>query len=287
MSELCIGRASKNSYDYWDSFFNKSRTIFYNVQSYLEHIQKIKDPILKHIALYLVENYEDAKKDFQKDDRHNVPCSSLNRWLEQRRNFFTSGKECSVNANLWNDTIEKLWDKLFSEKNNNLCKRLPNTSGGYPQVLNSPNCYKHIPSNHISYDPKQPPSICQKRVISSECNYPEKVTSCPKPVPCNCDPAPSLPEPHTSLECNYTGSKELDMITSSGFTFFGTCILFFILSKFTPLISWMYSRQIRGKSVPHYIGEEVTDDILASYSGNYNSHYEERRNNILYQSALN
>ncbi|SBT51523.1 PIR Superfamily Protein [Plasmodium ovale wallikeri] len=286
------------TYAYWTDFFNQIHVNFSNSNNYVAEISKYEDPILKHIALYVVENYKAGEKYFRKNDKNNKACFTLNRWLDQKRNLFTSGKKCTNNVDLWKNTIGKLWEVLYKENDNNLCLRKSNTSNGYPHILGEPKCYKHVPENHNYYDPKELPSICQKQVVPSTCTCPAQVicpaqvTSpekdmCPEPPTCNCDTAPSMHEPHTSLECNYTGSKKLDMITSSGFTFFGTCILFFILSKFTPLISWLYSRKIKGKMASHYIGEEDTNDILGSYSGNYDSHYEEGRNNILYYSALN
>ncbi|SBS82511.1 PIR protein [Plasmodium ovale] len=287
------------TYAYWTDFFNQIEVNFSNSNNYVEEISKYEDPILKHIALYVVENYKAGEKYFRNGDKEDKACYTLNRWLDQKRNFFTSGKKCKNNADLWDKTIEELWTRLYTENNKKLCLRKSNTTNGYPHILGEPNCYKHIPENDNYFDPKETPSsICQNHVVPSTCTCPAQVicpaqvTSsekdmCPEPAICNCDTAPSMHESHTSLECNYTGSKELDMITSSSFTFFGTCILFFILSKFTPLISWLYSRKIKGKMGSHYTGEEDTYDILGSYSGNYNSHGEEGRNNILYYSALN
>ncbi|KMZ80777.1 hypothetical protein PVIIG_03144, partial [Plasmodium vivax India VII] len=98
---------------YFYEVFNQVRTTFkHHKKEHLEKIKTIQDPILRHVALYLVDNFEESKQYFKEGATRNdnVGCLMLNRWLDQRKSFYTHGDKCTANVDLWKKTIDPIWD---------------------------------------------------------------------------------------------------------------------------------------------------------------------------------
>ncbi|KMZ77227.1 hypothetical protein PVIIG_06404 [Plasmodium vivax India VII] len=120
--------------------------------TYLNTIKNIEDPILKHISLYLVNNYNNAKPHFCKSGNHvkDKACSNLNRWLDQKKSIYTSATTCKKNSEAWTKHIDSLWEQL--DKNNDGTKCIRNEifskESNLPQKLNPYTCYEHVPENH-------------------------------------------------------------------------------------------------------------------------------------------
>ncbi|GAW84739.1 variable surface protein, partial [Plasmodium gonderi] len=158
-------------YSYFNSIFNDIRFDFYHYKGeFKSKIDNIEDPILRHIALYLVENYCSSKKYFSTDGtwKNNDACDSLNIWLDYKKNYFTHARLCKGNVQLWNKTIEPIWEELekkAQEENNGSpkkwCARNNHFRGHLelPEKLKSPRCYKHIPNEYECFLPF-PPNMC-------------------------------------------------------------------------------------------------------------------------------
>ncbi|GAB69852.1 hypothetical protein PCYB_006010, partial [Plasmodium cynomolgi strain B] len=157
---------------YFSEELNKVRTIFSN--DYTEHFKKIKsiqDPILRYVALYLVHNYDKSKKYFIENGRreNNIACLSLNRWLDQRKSFYTHGDKCAVNLDLWKQTIDPIWEMLNKNQTLNCMRKEIYTKNTYiPNALLPPTCYKYVPLN---YTCTYPLHILNKykNLLSTEC----------------------------------------------------------------------------------------------------------------------
>ncbi|KMZ76885.1 hypothetical protein PVIIG_05926 [Plasmodium vivax India VII] len=64
----------------------------YNIDaSYIKEINKIEDPILRHIFTYFVHYYINGYIYFKDSKQHfrNQACQHLNRWLEGKKDLFT------------------------------------------------------------------------------------------------------------------------------------------------------------------------------------------------------
>ncbi|GAB69686.1 hypothetical protein PCYB_004350, partial [Plasmodium cynomolgi strain B] len=134
---------------YYFEEFNKIRTTFSHYKRYINEINSIEDTILRHVALYLVENFEGHKQHLTPDGTryNNIDCEVLNRWLDQRKSFYTYGNNCKANERLWDEKIKPLWDKL---NENNICarKEVFAKNAYIPKELLPLTCYKYIPENY-------------------------------------------------------------------------------------------------------------------------------------------
>ncbi|SBS80936.1 PIR Superfamily Protein [Plasmodium ovale curtisi] len=107
---------------YYDICF-KIRKIF-NSSHQAEYTQvlKINDPVLRNIALYFAEIYNElntfcsssclstGRNCIQQCKDH---CEYLNKWLHEKEALYTSHGKCAQNRKLWSTYIEPLVNKLI------------------------------------------------------------------------------------------------------------------------------------------------------------------------------
>ncbi|KMZ87865.1 hypothetical protein PVBG_05802, partial [Plasmodium vivax Brazil I] len=106
--------------------FSDVKTTFSNVtDTYFNTIKKIEDPILQHISLYLVNNYNNFKSYFSVSGKHtdSTACKNLNRWLDQKKSIYTRATNCTENKDAWEKHIEPLWIELENKNDGNKCNR--------------------------------------------------------------------------------------------------------------------------------------------------------------------
>ncbi|KMZ86856.1 hypothetical protein PVBG_04514 [Plasmodium vivax Brazil I] len=239
----------KNAYpQYFNYDLNDVRTQFYKISDeYISEIKKIKDPILRHVALYLVENYEEIKDYFSKDKKwaNNLACKLLNRWLDQKKAFFTFSENCKENLNSWTQYIDPIWNKLESNNTQTGCPRKEIFAKNvYIPKEFPPTCYKHVPNNYNCTQPlrknaKLSESTCSK--IEKDCNRcVEKgyiVLSAPllqTDIPETCsitDTTVDYSSLHTGIYCKECPSEIMTIAISVCVTFFGTFFILFFLYK--------------------------------------------------------
>ncbi|KMZ80780.1 hypothetical protein PVIIG_03147 [Plasmodium vivax India VII] len=214
--------------------FNEVLSIFDKdyVDKYLDSIKNISDPILRHVALYLVQNYEYAKKYFSEDGKrnHNPACESLNIWLDQKKSFFTHAEKCQSNVKLWKKYIDPLWDKLHSNNDGNTCERLEYFTNtlSIPSELLPATCYMHVPKNYKCTPPSPEKkfrliTMCPK--ISEQCSKCKEkgllqlstpneqvaaLARCPLIVP-----PTTLSSPKYQVSCEVNCPSEIHMIAFS------------------------------------------------------------------------
>ncbi|GAB70081.1 hypothetical protein PCYB_008300 [Plasmodium cynomolgi strain B] len=132
----------------------------------LDHINKIKDPILKYISVYLVQYYKDGYeyyKDSEKKER-DAACQYLKLWLHEQKDLFTYGGMCTIKLWLWNNHIRTLWT-LLEEDSYHLyreydtmhewCKYYGYQYTKYPPGITLHNCEESISKELHSEDPLQ------------------------------------------------------------------------------------------------------------------------------------
>ncbi|SBS90755.1 PIR protein [Plasmodium ovale] len=272
--------------EYFYEMFNKTRSVFNNVKNkYLEQIKSYSDPFLQHVALYLIENYEESKNFIAKNSsfKDNTACDNLNRWFDERKNLFTSSGKCASKISSWNIQIEQLWKDMQLDYPDHTCtryKRFTNTAV-FPGDLNNPICYWSVPENYKCPSPK-----------STAVSPVEK--TCPKCepiiIPAKC---PTIDSPYTSSQvqtqtaCDSSHSTLPTIGLSVSSTLLGTAVFLFFLYKFTPLISWLYNRRINNRRDIQYFME---DESFESYERSVDNAYAQSnkgRNYIHYHSSDN
>ncbi|SBT58172.1 PIR Superfamily Protein [Plasmodium ovale wallikeri] len=267
------------TYDCYSYHFNSPRSLFTNIEkinTYIEQVKKIEDPILQHISLYLGEFFEIAKNDFTGKKYNDNACWSLNRWLDQMRNIYTSTKFCKTNEGIWDKYIEGengFWSLLQNRDNTaNLCDRFVTTTVTFPTNLVSPACHKHVPQEYICYSPEEKPCP-QQDIIREETPFLASHTS--PQQQCTVEHAPSV-EAQISCDANFVDSKIFVIGFSVFSTFFGVFLILFILYKFTPLVSWLYNRRMKNRKLQHFREEELYESSM------YENTYEYSNNRINY-----
>lgn len=180
-------------------------------------------------------SYEKYKDHFTTHGRRNddTACDNFNRWLDQRKSFFTYGKKCKKNLELWNTYIEPLWNDLQKNNNNTKCirKDIFSATTEFPSELPPPICYKHVPEEHICFNPTEKnPSICDTYCYKCKRNSIPVETPAPERCP-SFDTSLIPPQVQNQNTCNDCPSTTSAVILSAGTTLFGTIFLFFFLYK--------------------------------------------------------
>ncbi|SBT51023.1 PIR Superfamily Protein [Plasmodium ovale wallikeri] len=275
-----------NSYSCYSNYFIQPITVFThikNISTYIEKVKQIKDPILHHISLYLGELFEMAKNDFTGINNHDNACWSLNRWLDQMKNIYTSVKTCKMNERTWNEHIEGesgLWNFLkVRDTKGNLCNRASYTSVTFPNDLVTPVCHMHVPETYICNSPEVNP--CPEQKMNKEG---VSLLSAPPPSQHRCIHEQTVPpEAQISSDVYFSDSK----IFVIGFSIFSTLFAIFfillILYKFTPLVSWLYNRRMKNKRFQQHFSEEE----LYEPPGNTYTNSDYGRNYLHYYSMQN
>ncbi|SBT74395.1 PIR protein [Plasmodium ovale] len=104
------GNLSKG--EYYNLFF-KIRTSFNNnTDGEYDKFLHESDQALRNIAMYLIENYKGDYSNCVSNNDCTQRCSYLNLWLKEKKSIYTSNGKCTFYNKLWEEYIEKLWDKL-------------------------------------------------------------------------------------------------------------------------------------------------------------------------------
>ncbi|KMZ84206.1 hypothetical protein PVBG_02433 [Plasmodium vivax Brazil I] len=160
--------------EYYFELYNDVRVEFSNKT--LEYVNTIKNythPFLKLVSLYLVENYYRAKEYFNTngDNKHNVACHNLNRWLDQRKNFFTFSEKCNSSVTEWRIHVEELWNTIQKDFGAKHCKRVnkfSNTTVIPPEMLPA-TCYSSVPEEWLrNFQAQNQKLLNQKNCSNSE-----------------------------------------------------------------------------------------------------------------------
>ncbi|KMZ96354.1 hypothetical protein PVNG_06333, partial [Plasmodium vivax North Korean] len=241
----------------------------YNIDaSYIKEINKIEDPILRHIFIYFVHYYINGYIYFKDSKQHfrNQACQHLNRWLEGKKDLFTYGEICQKKLKLWKKETDTLWEILKKKHT------LPNTEG-------KPWCDKSLISLKTEYPQGLTSFNCDKSISqeTSSTNFP------PPPVqtPSSCPPCPfSFISPETVTPSDTVSPPETDrtknLAVTSGFTAAGTLATLFFLYRFTPMMSWFRRPGMNNVGTDLYMGTGAADNFLSMQHGNDS-------NNIFYQ----
>ncbi|KMZ99850.1 hypothetical protein PVNG_04127 [Plasmodium vivax North Korean] len=218
------------------------------MNKYFGLIKATNDPILRYIALHLIDNYETSKQYFSKSGKrnHNTACELLNRWLDQKKSFFTHVGKCNENVKSWDKYITPIWNKLSDDKTGRWCKREEHYSKTFniPNKLLPPTCYKHVSNNYNCTQPlykyiKITENKCKN--IEEYCSKCEKnnffqllepifKTNAPKTRPIN-DTADTLSLPQAQISCEECSSSIYTTALSVCVSFFGTLFILLFLYK--------------------------------------------------------
>ncbi|SCO65753.1 VIR protein [Plasmodium vivax] len=233
---------------------------------YLNHINEIKDPILRHISIYFVQYYIDGYHYYRESGltHRNAACQYLKQWLQEKKDLFTYGERCNTKKELWESKFESLWniiknDNTISKKNENNPWCTKTTLSGtttYPDALTSPNCEERISQESSStYVP--PLTVTEK----CEClqNADHEI------------PSQAVQPPETDRTKN--------LVVTSGFTAFGTLGTLLVLYKFTPMSSWFRRRGMNNVGTDLYMGPGAADSFLRMQHDNGG-------NNLFYHSSI-
>ncbi|GAW84264.1 variable surface protein [Plasmodium gonderi] len=292
---------------YFYGLFYKVRTNFTEnfYKKYIDKIKNMNDPILRHTALYLIENYEESKVYFDniKYWKSSLACEMLNKWLDNKRSFFTHGEKCETNVNMWKNHIESIWDDLNNNNTsaNNRCERKEIYAGNayIPSELLPPVCYLHVPENYVCVQElpshaNTVKSMCPRiKDICTRCKSKElpklstpendnvHIGECPL-----IDKTEFFSSPQRQIYCEECPSTVNTVASTVFSTFLGTYIILFLLYKFTPLGSLLSKRTIKKKRLKKNFMQEVPYEECESPRNN-NTQHGSIRNNIYYQYMQN
>ncbi|KMZ99848.1 hypothetical protein PVNG_04125 [Plasmodium vivax North Korean] len=231
---------------YFYEEFNKVRSTFNSsTTEHLEKIKSIEDPILRHVALYLVDNFEESKQYFRKDGtrNNNIACQMLNRWLDQRKSFYTHADKCTANVDLWEKTINPIW-KMLNKNNDCERKEIYAINAYIPEELLPPTCYKYVPENYKCTYPLdlfkrslniRCPEIYEQCSNCKKKNYLSELTASEKHTVLATCPSTDTSKTHSSSElqtsCVECPSEIITISLSVCVTFFATLFILLFLYK--------------------------------------------------------
>ncbi|CAI7720299.1 PIR protein [Plasmodium vivax] len=269
--------------EYYFELYNDVRVKFSNeTLAYVDKIKYFPDPFLKLVSLYLVENYHRAKEYFSTngDNINNVACHNLNRWLDQRKNFFTFSENCNKSITAWRIHIEELWKTIQKDFGTKQCSRVnkfSNTTDIPPEMLPA-TCYKGVPEDWECTSKEQYQKLLNKKNCSSS------ETSSDKTRISLLDVTDAVPQVPKSIDCEPCPSTIPAVVLTGSCTIWRTLVLLFFLYKFTPLVSWMYNRRFKKRKRSHHNTEYVSYDTFARVPPNMDANFENRRSYISYHS---
>ncbi|SBS82473.1 PIR Superfamily Protein [Plasmodium ovale curtisi] len=285
------------SYGYYYRQLNYIHNSFSNVnENYLGEVLKIEDPILQLISLDMIEYYIELKRLAPDCSIGNPACDALNWWLNQRKYFFSFAENCEKKKQLWEDKIEQLWKKLEADsKYGSWCKRQKYTfTTTFPEEMKSIKCNDIQNENKSSICPEQPCPLCPEldctncsKLICPDCHK-ESCTPCPPQVECSSNISSEtqleriqLPS-KDSLTQFFSDSVSSQVILIMGGTLLGVLFILFLLYKFTPLVSWLYSRQRKTIKLRRQVNEELENAFLDNSYENTDEDSGDMGNNIFY-----
>ncbi|KMZ88749.1 hypothetical protein PVBG_05695, partial [Plasmodium vivax Brazil I] len=216
--------------------FETFRTSFdLEKDEYLDYINKINDPTLKYVSVYLVQYYKDGFNYFRNSEQtyRSEACNYLNKWLKEKHDLFTFGNNCAEKQKLWEKVIGKLWTDLtkdrryFYQSTDSWCTdRNYIFQTTFPLKVIELNCDKSIsqetrsaisPPLTIQTERNCPPCSCP--VISQETGHPQETGN-----------PPERGNPPETEQLSGT-DRTKNLAVTSGFTAFGTLGTLLVLYK--------------------------------------------------------
>ncbi|SBT56326.1 PIR Superfamily Protein [Plasmodium ovale wallikeri] len=102
--------------NYYEKYFRIYKQ-FNNVNNIVNaKVFQSNNIFLRNVALYFSEFYNEIKVICSINDqcpgRCKEHCNYLNLWLDEKRDLYTSGGNCTYNKKLWDEYIEELWKEL-------------------------------------------------------------------------------------------------------------------------------------------------------------------------------
>ncbi|SCA48141.1 PIR protein [Plasmodium ovale] len=285
------------SYGYYFRELGQIRSSFINIKTnYLNKVMKIGDPILQLISLDMIEYYMELKKSAPKCSIGNPACDSLNRWLNQRKYFFSFAEKCENKKKLWEKEIEPLWKELEADSEyESWCKRKTYTFiTTFPEEMTSIKCNDIQNENKSSICPEQLCPLCPE-LDCTNCSklicpdyHKESCTPCPPQVECSNNISSESHLERIQLPSKdlftqfFSDSTSSQVILIMGGTLLGVLFIFFLLYKFTPLVSWLYSRQRKTIKLRRQVNEELENAFLDNSYENTDEDSSDMGNNIFY-----
>ncbi|SBT74245.1 PIR protein [Plasmodium ovale] len=237
--------------DYYKIFF-KIRYNFNAVveDEYEEYMYK-NDQVLQNIGIYLVENYNSDYKACKINDDCLDRCKNLNTWLNEKKALYTSNGKCSKNNELWKRYIDKLWDKLQQDmEEEHRCQRDIGSEKEFHKKWIVPNCNNSVPVEEVRNCPEIPPP---------------KESVCP------------VPTTETSSSCK--------AVLTTTYVVFGILLFFMYFLKFSS-VGMKLNNLIRGEKIKRRnMDKENNDAFIGENYSNMDSL--DTRFNVIYNSFQN
>ncbi|SBT73325.1 PIR protein [Plasmodium ovale] len=214
---------------------------------------KSTDAFIRNIALYLAENYNDAKAHCSLCDNSADTCTKLckylNKWLDEKKALYTCHGKCTYNKKIWDQYIESLWINLKgSEVQKEWCPRNDSVSS-----YNFPN--DKIPDSCNNDKPTEFTIICNG--AEDDDHY--------------------VLAPST--RCSSVSTFSLAM----GYVLFCILLISILLYKFSPL-GICLKNIIKGKIIRENIDEDQNDELYRNVENDMVSSIN-RRFNVVYNSV--
>ncbi|SBS91105.1 PIR Superfamily Protein [Plasmodium ovale curtisi] len=119
-----------NNPKYYQIFFRIRETFPTSKNAEYDEFLHKTDQTLRNIGMYLIENYKGDYSYCSSEKDCPERCKYLNAWLNEKKSIYTSNGNCDYYNKLWQDNIEKLWNKLDeSMKGEEKCGRDKSLSG--------------------------------------------------------------------------------------------------------------------------------------------------------------
>ncbi|KMZ96068.1 hypothetical protein PVNG_06387 [Plasmodium vivax North Korean] len=200
------------------------------IKNYLDHINKINDPVLRYISIYFVQYYIDGHKIFSNGIKRHTDgaCLYLKQWLLKQKDLFTYGGLYKTKVELWKEKIPTLWKTLMKDYStsgnndpNSWCNYYELTQeASFPPGVNFPNFEKVI-----SHEPRSKDSSLPSVKMESTC------PPCQPPVIfAQTDQHPETYQP-PQTDNPPEADRTKNLAVTSGFTAAGTLGTLFFLYR--------------------------------------------------------
>ncbi|SBT55472.1 PIR Superfamily Protein [Plasmodium ovale wallikeri] len=299
MSAIC-GCNGDNSHDTPDKYALNFNVIpkSFNIkkQDIIDYIEKIDDPFLQQVSLYLTYYYQQGAANFSKcriNNNRTTACQYLNQWSWHIKNIFTCSEKCTEKNELWKIHINKLWELLktnftntINSRNTPWCNRYDKHTYNQTPVPDSmKSAFEKNVNNYCNSINAQSTPTCEPNTTLSTASVQVFPPSDSNPI-CPAESSERLSQQGKQSSeisnLNYSSDIKFYIALSSLFTFLGTISIIFLLYKFTPLKSWIIRSSKSKKGIDRYINDE-TDEFLNTYE-NSDMPTKNRRNHLFYHS---
>ncbi|SBT39506.1 PIR Superfamily Protein [Plasmodium ovale wallikeri] len=242
------GRNQLKEHQYYEILFNIRNSFNTIHQSNYSRTFDTNDPVLRNIAIYISEIYNDANARCNMSGNCPKLCDYVNKWLNEKQALYTMHGKCKLNTELWNRYIENLFTILSSSDiSSKWCDRKPFQYKSHPSEESIPSSCNNDKSIDFSVSCVDTPGFEMFKAETPRC------------PPC------------------YTSIASI----SIGYILFGIVIISVLLYKFIPMRSWS-SELIRWKQkIRRYLNDQTTQELISDYENDVTAS-ENRRFNIVY-----